>query len=214
VATSKLESEIERTSTVKAKTGVFIGAYATNPVNDEPIPIFIADYVLAGYGTGAIMAVPGQDARDWEFAEHFGLPIVRTVQPSEGHPDDQPFTGEGPAINSANAEVSLDGLGVAEAKAAIIEWLASRGAGQPTVSYKLRDWLFSRQRYWGEPFPIVFDEDGVSHAVPDSMLPVELPDVPDYSPKTFEPEDASSQPEPPLGRVVLVLLAIPGSREP
>ncbi len=147
------------------------------------------------------MAVPGQDARDWEFAEQFALPIVRTVQPTEGHPDDEPFTGEGPAVNSANDEISLDGLGVAEAKARIIDWLADKGFGQPTVSYKLRDWLFSRQRYWGEPFPIVFDEDGVSHAVPDSMLPVELPDVPDYSPKTFEPEDASSQPEPPLGRV-------------
>ncbi|GAA2160464.1 leucine--tRNA ligase [Pedococcus bigeumensis] len=195
------KSEVERQTEGKDKTGVFTGAFATNPVNGQQIPVFIADYVLMGYGTGAIMAVPGQDHRDWEFAEQFGLPIVRTVQPSEGHPDDEPFTGEGPAINSANDEVSLDGLGVAEAKATIIDWLAGRGLGQPTVSYKLRDWLFSRQRYWGEPFPIVFDEDGVSHAVPESMLPVELPDVPDYSPKTFEPEDASSEPEPPLGRV-------------
>ncbi|WP_457253171.1 leucine--tRNA ligase [Pedococcus sp. P5_B7] len=195
------KSEVERQTEGKDKTGVFTGAFATNPVNGQRIPVFMADYVLMGYGTGAIMAVPGQDHRDWEFAEQFGLPIIRTVQPSEGHPDDEPFTGEGPAINSANDEVSLDGMGVAEAKATIIEWLARQGLGQPTVSYKLRDWLFSRQRYWGEPFPIVFDEDGVSHAVPESMLPVELPDVPDYSPKTFEPEDASSQPEPPLGRV-------------
>ncbi|KRF25376.1 leucine--tRNA ligase [Phycicoccus sp. Soil803] len=195
------KSEVERQTEGKDKTGVFTGAFATNPVNGQQIPVFMADYVLMGYGTGAIMAVPGQDHRDWEFAEQFGLPIIRTVQPSEGHPDDEPFTGEGPAVNSANDEVSLDGLGVAEAKATIIEWLAAKGFGQPTVSYKLRDWLFSRQRYWGEPFPIVFDEDGVSHAVPEWMLPVELPDVPDYSPKTFEPEDASSQPEPPLGRV-------------
>lgn len=195
------KSDVERQTEGKDKTGVFTGAFATNPVNGQRIPVFIADYVLMGYGTGAIMAVPGQDQRDWDFAGQFGLPRVRTVQPSEGHPEDEPFTGEGPAINSSNDDVSLDGMGVAEAKATIIEWLAHKGFGQPTVSYKLRDWLFSRQRYWGEPFPIVFDEDGVSHAVPDSMLPVELPDVPDYSPKTFEPEDASSQPEPPLGRV-------------
>ncbi|TPG12940.1 leucine--tRNA ligase [Pedococcus bigeumensis] len=195
------KSDVERQTEGKDKTGVFTGAFATNPVNGQRIPVFIADYVLMGYGTGAIMAVPGQDQRDWDFATQFELPIIRTVQPSEGHPEDEPFTGEGPAVNSANAEVSLDGLGVSEAKATIIEWLAGKGFGQPTVNYKLRDWLFSRQRYWGEPFPIVFDEDGVSHAVPDSMLPVELPDVPDYSPKTFEPEDASSQPEPPLGRV-------------
>ncbi|SDO77572.1 leucyl-tRNA synthetase [Pedococcus dokdonensis] len=195
------KSEVERQTEGKDKTGVFTGAFATNPVTGQEIPVFIADYVLMGYGTGAIMAVPGQDTRDWEFAEQFALPIIRTVQPPEGHPDDEPFTGEGPAINSANDEISLDGMGVADAKAAIIDWLVSKGSGQATVSYKLRDWLFSRQRYWGEPFPIVFDEDGVSHAVPDSMLPVELPDVPDYAPKTFEPEDASSQPEPPLGRV-------------
>jgi leucyl-tRNA synthetase len=194
------KSEVERQTEGKDKTGVFTGAWATNPVNGRRIPVFIADYVLMGYGTGAIMAVPGQDHRDWEFAEQFELPIVRTVQPTEDHPDDAPFTGEGPAINSANDDISLDGLGVAEAKARIIEWLADKGFGQPTVSYKLRDWLFSRQRYWGEPFPIVFDEDGVSHAVPDSMLPVELPDVPDYSPKTFAPDDASSEPEAPLGR--------------
>jgi leucyl-tRNA synthetase len=195
------KSDVERQTEGKDKTGVFTGAFATNPVNGQRIPVFIADYVLMGYGTGAIMAVPGQDQRDWDFAGQFELPRIRTVQPSEGHPQDQPFTGEGPAINSSNDEVSLDGMGVDEAKGTIIEWLDHKGFGEPTVNYKLRDWLFSRQRYWGEPFPIVFDEDGVSHAVPDSVLPVELPDVPDYSPKTFEPEDASSQPEPPLGRV-------------
>lgn len=195
------KSDLERQTEGKDKSGVFTGAWATNPVDGQRIPIFIADYVLMGYGTGAIMAVPGQDQRDWDFAKQYGLPIIRTVQTSQGHPEDEPFTGDGPAINSANAEVSLDGLGVAEAKARIIDWLSDKGFGEGTVNYKLRDWLFSRQRYWGEPFPIVFDEDGVSHAVPDSMLPVELPDVPDYAPKTFDPEDDSSQPEPPLGRV-------------
>lgn len=195
------KSDLERQTEGKDKSGVFTGAWATNPVDGQRIPIFIADYVLMGYGTGAIMAVPGQDQRDWDFAQQYGLPIIRTVQPSEGHPEDEPFTGDGPAINSANDEVSLDGLGVAEAKSRIIDWLSDKGFGEGTVNYKLRDWLFSRQRYWGEPFPIVFDEDGVSHAVPDSMLPVELPDVPDYAPKTFDPQDDSSQPEPPLGRV-------------
>ncbi|QGN57701.1 leucine--tRNA ligase [Nostocoides sp. HKS02] len=195
------KSEVERQTEGKDKTGVFTGAWATNPVNGHQVPVFVADYVLMGYGTGAIMAVPGQDERDWDFATRFGLPIVRTVQPSEGHPDDEAFTGDGPAINSANDEISLDGLGVAEAKATIIEWLSAKELGQGTVNYKLRDWLFSRQRYWGEPFPIVFDEEGNAHGVPESMLPIELPDVPDYSPKTFEPEDDSSSPEPPLGRV-------------
>ncbi|PRY54144.1 leucyl-tRNA synthetase [Knoellia remsis] len=194
------KSDVERQTEGKDKTGVFTGAYATNPVNGEQIPVFVADYVLMGYGTGAIMAVPAQDARDWEYAEKFGLPIVRTVQPSEGHDDSTAFTGDGPAINSANDEISLDGLAVADAKAAIIEWLVAKGYGEETVNYKLRDWLFSRQRYWGEPFPIVFDEDGVAHKVPESMLPVELPDVPDYSPKTFDPDDDSSSPEAPLSR--------------
>ncbi|GAB3446701.1 leucine--tRNA ligase [Phycicoccus ginsengisoli] len=194
------KSEVERQTEGKDKTGVFTGAWATNPVNGEQIPVFVADYVLMGYGTGAIMAVPAQDTRDWEYAEKFGLPIVRTVQPSEGHDESTAFTGDGPAVNSANDEISLNGLGVAEAKSAIIDWLVTKGFGEATVNYKLRDWLFSRQRYWGEPFPILFDEDGVAHAVPDSMLPVELPDVPDYSPKTFDPDDDSSSPEAPLSR--------------
>ena len=194
-------SEVERHTEGKDKTGVFTGAFATNPVNGEQVPIFVADYVLMGYGTGAIMAVPAQDNRDWEYATRFELPIVRTVQPAVGHPEDEAYVGEGPAINSANDEISLNGLGVAEAKAAIIDWLQAKGLGEGTVNYKLRDWLFSRQRYWGEPFPIVFDEEGNSHALPESMLPVTLPDVPDYSPRTFEPDDAASTPEPPLSRV-------------
>ena len=143
--------------------------------------------------------VPGQDDRDWEFAETFGLPIVRTVQPPEGH--EGPFLGEGPAINSANDSVSLDGLGVEDAKATIIAWLEQQGSGRGTTTYRLRDWLFSRQRYWGEPFPIVYDEGGHPIALPDSMLPVDLPEVPDFSPRTFAPDDVTSEPEPPLGRV-------------
>ena len=184
----------------KDKTGVFTGAYAVNPVNNTRLPVFIADYVLMGYGTGAIMAVPGQDTRDWDFATAFGLPIIRTVQPPADHPDDQPYTGDGPAINSANAEISLDGMGVAEAKAAINTWLVGKGLGSDEKQYKLRDWLFSRQRYWGEPFPIVYDEDGVAIALPDDQLPLTLPEVADYSPQSFDPQDATSEPVPPLAR--------------
>jgi leucyl-tRNA synthetase len=194
------KSDVERQADAKTKSGVFTGAFATNPVNGARVPVFVADYVLMGYGTGAIMAVPGQDQRDWDFAVAYDLPIVRTVQPTEGFPEDQAFTGEGPAINSANDEVSLDGLDVAEAKERIIAWLVGKDLGEETVTYRLRDWLFSRQRYWGEPFPIVWDEDGIPHSVPDSMLPVELPDVPDYSPRTYDPQDANSSPEAPLAR--------------
>ncbi|WP_158879641.1 leucine--tRNA ligase [Amycolatopsis anabasis] len=188
------KSELDRQEN-KDKTGVFTGSHAVNPVTGEEIPIFVADYVLMGYGTGAIMAVPGQDQRDWDFAEKFGLRIIRTVQPSEGF-DGKAFTGDGPAVNSG----FLDGMGVTEAKKTIIEWLEEHGHGNGTVQYKLRDWLFSRQRYWGEPFPVVYDEDGRVHPLPDSMLPVELPEVDDYSPKTFDPEDADSEPSPPLSR--------------
>ncbi|RJK97067.1 leucine--tRNA ligase [Vallicoccus soli] len=189
-----LERQEDRT-----KTGVFTGLFAVNPVNGARIPVFVADYVLMGYGTGAIMAVPAQDERDFAFAEKYDLPVVRTVQPPEGF-EGGAFTGDGPAVNSANDEVSLDGLGVEEAKARIVAWLEERGAGRGTTTYKLRDWLFSRQRYWGEPFPIVYDEDGAALPLPDSMLPVELPEVDDYSPRTFAPDDADSDPEPPLGR--------------
>ncbi|MEU7975528.1 leucine--tRNA ligase [Micromonospora sp. NPDC049089] len=195
------KTDVERQSDTKEKTGVFIGAYATNPVTGGQIPIFIADYVLAGYGTGAIMAVPAQDERDWAFAEVFDLPIVRTVQPAEGF-DGKAYTGDGPAINSAAPERGLDlnGLGVADAKAAIIAWLEANGHGTGAVTYRLRDWLFSRQRYWGEPFPIVYDETGAAIALPEEMLPVELPEVDDFSPKTFDADDAGSNPETPLSR--------------
>ncbi|MEQ3554984.1 leucine--tRNA ligase [Pseudonocardia nematodicida] len=196
------KSELDRQEN-KDKTGVFTGAYAVNPVNGQPVPVFVADYVLMGYGTGAIMAVPGQDQRDWDFATAFGLPIVRTVDPGSGPGgesyDGEAFTGEGPAINSANDEVSLDGLGIAEAKRTIIDWLAARGDGEGVVQYKLRDWLFSRQRYWGEPFPIVWDEHGPV-SLPEDQLPVVLPEVDDYSPKTYDADDANSEPEPPLSR--------------
>jgi leucyl-tRNA synthetase len=198
--TASRKSDVERQSEGKDKTGVFTGAFATNPVDGRLVPVFVADYVLMGYGTGAIMAVPGQDVRDYEFATKFDLPIIRTVQPPVSHPPDEAFVGDGPAINSANDEISLNGLRVTEAKAKIIGWLRDKGLGEETVTYKLRDWLFSRQRYWGEPFPIVYDEAGNAIALPDSMLPVLLPEVADYSPATFDPQDAESNPAPPLAR--------------
>ena len=194
------KNDVERQSEGKEKTGVFTGAFATNPVDGRSLPVFVADYVLMGYGTGAIMAVPGQDHRDFEFATRFDLPIIRTVQPPDGHPDDEAFVGDGLAINSANDEISLNGLGVTEAKTRTIEWLQVKGLGEETITYKLRDWLFSRQRYWGEPFPIVYDEAGNAIVLPESMLPVLLPEVADYSPATFDPQDAESNPAPPLAR--------------
>jgi leucyl-tRNA synthetase len=196
-AAAARKSELDRQEN-KDKTGVFTGAYATNPVNGEAIPVFVADYVLMGYGTGAIMAVPGQDQRDWDFATAFGLPIIRTVDP--GNWDGEAFTGDGPAINSANAEISLNSLGIAEAKRVITDWLVARGDGEAVVQYKLRDWLFSRQRYWGEPFPVVWDSEGLPVPLPDDQLPVELPEIDDYAPTAHDPDDADSEPEPPLSR--------------
>ncbi|MER7078710.1 leucyl-tRNA synthetase [Saccharopolyspora kobensis] len=197
---ASMKSDLDRQEN-REKTGVFTGAWATNPVNGEQIPVFIADYVLMGYGTGAIMAVPGEDTRDHEFAEVFGLPIIRTVQPPADF-DGGAYTGSGPRINSANPEIGLDlnGLDLDDAKKAIISWLEEHGHGRGTVQYKLRDWLFARQRYWGEPFPIVYGEDGLPQALPEDQLPVVLPEVEDYSPRTFDPEDADSRPEPPLAK--------------
>jgi leucyl-tRNA synthetase len=197
-------SELDRQSEGRQKTGVWLGVTARNPLTGADLPVFIADYVLTGYGTGAIMAVPGEDARDWEFAEVFGLPVVRTVQPPADW-DGGAWTGSGPMINSSNEQLSLDGLDKAAAIAAVTEWLVATGSGEATTTYKLRDWLFSRQRYWGEPFPIVYDTTDpdaadLPIAVPESMLPVLLPDVDDYSPKTFADDDATSAPEPPLSR--------------
>ncbi|MEV5592468.1 leucine--tRNA ligase [Streptomyces sp. NPDC052496] len=205
------KSDVERQAEAKDKTGVFTGAYATNPVSGERVPVFIADYVLMGYGTGAIMAVPAHDSRDFAFARAFELPMRCVVEPSDDR-DQDPATWENAfdsyeakIVNSSGADISgadisLDGLTVPDAKVKITEWLEANGIGEGTVNFRLRDWLFSRQRYWGEPFPIVYDEDGVAHALPESMLPLELPEVDDYSPRTFDPDDADTQPETPLSR--------------
>ncbi|KOG48895.1 leucine--tRNA ligase [Streptomyces decoyicus] len=200
------KSDVERQAEAKDKTGVFTGAFATNPVSGEQVPVFIADYVLMGYGTGAIMAVPAHDSRDFAFARAFELPMRCVVEPSDDRGtdpstwDDAFASYDAKIVNSSGATISLDGLGVEEAKAKITAWLAGQGIGEGTVNFRLRDWLFSRQRYWGEPFPIVYDEDGVAHALPESMLPLELPEVEDYSPRTFDPDDADTQPETPLSR--------------
>ncbi|MEU3961267.1 leucine--tRNA ligase [Streptomyces buecherae] len=200
------KSDVERQAEAKDKTGVFTGAYATNPISGEQVPVFIADYVLMGYGTGAIMAVPAHDSRDFAFARAFELPMRCVVEPSDDRGtdpstwDDSFDSYEAKIINSASAEVTLDGLVVRDAKAKVTRWLTERGIGEGAVNFRLRDWLFSRQRYWGEPFPIVYDEDGVAHTLPESMLPLELPDVEDYSPRTFDPDDADTSPETPLSR--------------
>ncbi|MFE7718284.1 leucine--tRNA ligase [Nocardia rhizosphaerihabitans] len=187
------KSDLERQEN-KEKTGVFLGSYATNPADGKQVPIFIADYVLSGYGTGAIMAVPGHDHRDWEFATTLGLPIIEVI--AGGDVTDSAHAGDGELVNSG----FLNGLSVDEAKATMIGHLEAEGHGTGTVQYKLRDWLFARQRYWGEPFPIVYDADGVAHALPESMLPVELPEMEDFAPVTFDPDDASSEPSPPLAK--------------
>ncbi|MFE3830810.1 leucine--tRNA ligase [Streptomyces sp. NPDC059092] len=200
------KSDVERQAEAKDKTGVFTGAYATNPVSGERLPVFIADYVLMGYGTGAIMAVPAHDGRDFAFARAFELPMRCVVAPADDRGtdpstwDDAFSSYDAPVVNSTGTDITLDGLGVAEAKTRITDWLVARGIGEGTVNFRLRDWLFSRQRYWGEPFPIVYDEDGTAHALPESMLPLELPEVDDYSPRTFDADDADTQPETPLSR--------------
>ncbi|AKK04310.1 leucine--tRNA ligase [Corynebacterium epidermidicanis] len=192
------KSDLERQEN-KEKTGVFLGCYATNPVNGAQIPVFIADYVLTGYGTGAIMSVPAHDTRDFEFAQQFDLPIIEVVK--GGDIEVEAFTESGEAVNSANDDgLDLNGLSKDEAKARAIQWLVDKQLGQEKVQYKLRDWLFARQRYWGEPFPVVYDEDGIAHALPESMLPIELPEVEDYKPVSFDPEDADSEPQPPLAK--------------
>jgi leucyl-tRNA synthetase len=184
------KSDLERTELAKEKTGVSTGAYAINPVNNERIPVWIADYVLISYGTGAIMAVPGHDTRDLEFAEKFNLPIIQVVEPPAGT-DWRGFVGDGTSVNSAKGEISLNGLPTQEAKKKITAWLESRGLGKKTINYKLRDWLFSRQRYWGEPFPIVW-KNGHHEALPESALPVLPPELNDYKP--------TASGEPPLAR--------------
>ncbi|WP_169972906.1 leucine--tRNA ligase [Tautonia rosea] len=209
------KSDLDRTDLAKTKTGVFTGGFAVNPANGEPVPVWIADYVLMGYGTGAIMAVPAHDERDFEFAKTFNLPIRPVVSPSDAwlsshapegiddpraHYNRNPgtfpeaFCDEGLAFNSRNPEVALDGKGTDAAKAVMIRWLDSSGLGRKTVNFKLRDWLFSRQRYWGEPFPILFDADEHHHAVPETELPVRLPEIDDFKPSS------SGRPEPPLAK--------------
>ena len=193
------KSDLERQEN-KEKTGVFLGTYATNPVTGEKVPIFTADYVLSGYGTGAVMAVPAHDTRDYEFAQVLGLPIREVV--SGGNIDKEAYTGDGKLVNSSNNHgLNLNGKGKNEAIEQTIAWLEETGAGREKVQYKLRDWLFARQRYWGEPFPIVYDADGHPHALPESMLPIELPEVEDYQPVSFDPNDADSKPQPPLAKV-------------
>lgn len=229
-------SDVERQVETKEKTGVFIGAFAVNPVNREKIPIFVADYVLMGYGTGAIMAVPAHDHRDCEFALQFDLPIVPVVVPTDewlrekvapaiaardpgldasdpktlrevyarcatrGHELEglyeirEAFVGDGTSVNSP----AIEGLPTPEAKKKITSWLAGLGLGREAVNYRLRDWLFSRQRYWGEPFPIVYDEHDLPVALEESQLPVELPELENYAPETSD--DPNSDPRPPLAR--------------
>ncbi len=182
------KSELERTLLDKEKTGVFTGNYAVNPVNRDRIPIWIADYVLASYGTGAIMAVPAHDTRDFEFAKKFDLPVIQVVQPPDAKTDWQGFIGDGTSVNSSGPDVSITGLPTAEAKSKITAWLAEQGLGSKAINYKLRDWLFSRQRYWGEPIPVVHcDKCGVV-PLTEKELPLKLPEVTDYTPPgTGEP---------------------------
>ena len=209
------KKDFERQDETREKSGVFTGSYATNPVNGEQIPVWIADYVLMGYGTGAIMAVPCGDERDFEFARKFDLPIPAIQRPSdawfEAH-DIEPtldtsqwpvaYVGDAPYVQSANDELDLNGVdNKAEGIERMNAWLEAHDAGTATINYKLRDWLFSRQRYWGEPFPIVYDVDGRPHALPDHMLPVLLPETESFSPRTFDADDEFSNPESPLDRL-------------
>jgi leucyl-tRNA synthetase len=208
--------DFERQDENRPKTGVPTGAFATNPLSGEQIPVWIADYVLMGYGTGAIMAVPCGDQRDFEFARKFGLDIVAIQRPTDewlaanGVTEadatntsawPQAFVGDAPYVNSHNDTLSLEGVAAkAEGIALVNEWLAANGHGNAAITYKLRDWLFSRQRYWGEPFPIVYDEDDEPIALPDSELPVRLPDLIDFKPTALDPDDDVTEPQTPLSR--------------
>ncbi|MCI1642245.1 MAG: leucine--tRNA ligase [Actinomyces sp.] len=202
-AAAAAKSEEERTAEAGEKTGVFTGLFGVNPVTGSRVPVFVADYVLMGYGTGAIMAVPAHDDRDFAFARTFDLDIITTITPPAGFDSDAAaWTGDGVLVNSArpDGDLDLNGLGKGAAIAAMTRWLEERGLGRATTTYRLRDWLFSRQRYWGEPFPVVYGEDGRVHALPEDMLPITLPEVDDFSPRTFDPEDSDSTPETPLSR--------------
>lgn len=183
---ASMKSDLERTDLAKEKSGVFTGGYAENPATKERIPIWIADYVLAHYGTGAIMAVPGHDERDHEFAMQFGLPIIRVVSPADGSDWDileSAYTDKsGIMVNSASDELDINGLQASDAITKTIEWLESKNIGKGKVQFKLRDWLFSRQRYWGEPIPMMFFEDGTKRALTPDELPLRLPEVDDFQP--------------------------------
>ena len=192
IKASSLKSDLDRTDLAKEKTGVFTGRYAINPVNNERIPVWVADYVLTGYGTGAIMAVPAHDTRDFEFAEKFGLPILCIMDPDVSDPEQRKrivsgtecWTEDGNFINSSNPETGIDinGLNKEAGITRIISWLEAERLGKAKVNYKLRDWLFSRQRYWGEPFPVIHWEDGEISVVSEDVLPVELPELENYLP--------------------------------
>jgi leucyl-tRNA synthetase len=209
------KSDVTRQADEREKTGVFTGSYATNPLTGAAIPVWVADYVLMGYGTGAIMAVPAGDQRDFEFARAFGLDIVAVQRPPESwfaahgiEPSidtstwPEAYIGEGTFVNSSNETLSLDGeRSVAEAIAMTNDWLAAHGHGEGTINFRLRDWLFARQRYWGEPFPIVWDDDDQPRALPEDQLPVVLPPLDDFRPQVVDPHDATSEPDLPLGRV-------------
>jgi leucyl-tRNA synthetase len=228
-ALAQSRSDIDRQAESREKTGVFTGSFAINPVNGESIPIWIADYVLMGYGTGAIMAVPAHDERDFAFAKTFKLPIRAVVTPDDawlaemagkmgetgalvgGSVDvlrsryladagvfAEAFTGQGVAVNSASSAISLDTMPTVRAKRSMTTWLESAGIGKGQVQYKLRDWLFSRQRYWGEPFPILHGPGGEIRAVEETRLPVELPPMDDFSPEASD--DPTAPPRPPLAR--------------
>ena len=194
------KSDLERTELAKTKSGVFTGAYAVHPLTGENVPIWVGDYVLGSYGTGAVMAVPAHDSRDFEFAQAYGLPIKRVIRGGEGEGDNEnaeelPYTDPGTAIESASASLDINGLSTPEAKAAVASWLAKNGLGGPKVNFKLRDWLFARQRYWGEPFPVVYkegEEDGDPIGIPETDLPLVLPDTNDFAP--------SGTPDPPLAK--------------
>lgn len=184
------ESDLFRTELNKDKSGVFTGGYAINPVTGKEIPIWIADYVLMSYGTGGVMAVPAHDIRDFEFAKKFNLPVIPVIKPLDQTEEltqkvlrgDECWEGEGEYVNSQSSEVSFHGLSMAEAKAKIVEWLEKKGIGRGAVSYKLRDWLFSRQRYWGEPFPILHYEDGSKRVLGLDELPLTPPEMTDFKP--------------------------------
>ncbi|KGA05490.1 MAG: leucyl-tRNA synthetase [actinobacterium acAcidi] len=212
------KNQFDRTDDTKEKTGVFTGTYATNPVNGAPVPVWVADYVLMGYGTGAIMAVPCGDQRDFDFARRFNLPIPAIQQPpaewftsreleiQQGLQVDtstwpEAFIGDGVYINSSQGDLNLNGLtSVDDGKSAMNTWLEANDRGNANINFKLRDWLFSRQRYWGEPFPIVYDEDDQPVSLPDSMLPVLLPELEDFKPQALDPNDDVTDPIPPLAR--------------